>query len=111
DQYLDAMKKEIDNIESPIKGREVSTIFWGGGTPTLFSGLELGALLDYIRAKLPISKEAEITIEANPETLDEVKLRQLKKYGINRLSMGMQAAQDRHLKGLGRVHSIEDVKK
>ncbi len=109
DRYLEAMKTEIDNIEAEIENREIETIFWGGGTPTLFSGEKLADLLNYIKESFIISQGVEITTEANPETIDEDKLKALKAAGINRLSIGMQAGQDKHIKKLGRVHSLHDV--
>ncbi len=108
--YLGAMKLEIDLLKSTkMKDRKIDTVFLGGGTPTLFNGEELKILLNYIKESLPISREAEITIEANPETLTIDKLRALKKAQINRLSIGMQSGQDSHLRSLGRAHTVEDV--
>lgn len=111
DDYLDAVRIEIGEIKKRITGRKIETIFWGGGTPTLFHGEKLKNLLDYIKENLVITEDAEITTEANPETLDKKKLEILKKAGVNRLSIGMQAGQDCLIKKLGRVHSIKDVER
>ena len=111
DDYLDAVRIEIGEIKKRITGRKIETIFWGGGTPTLFHGEKLKNLLDYIKENLVIIEDAEITTEANPETLDKKKLEILKKAGVNRLSIGMQAGQDCLIKKLGRVHSIKDVER
>ncbi|MFY9178103.1 MAG: radical SAM family heme chaperone HemW [Caldicoprobacterales bacterium] len=111
DNYLDAVRMEISQIKKRIMDRNIKTIFWGGGTPTFFHGEKLKDLLCYIKANFLVLEDAEITTEANPETLDKEKLEKLKEAGFNRLSIGMQAGQDRILKSLGRVHSIRDVEK
>jgi len=111
DDYLDAVKCEIDQIKNRIVGRKIETIFWGGGTPTLFHGEKLKDLLGYIKENFMFSENVEITTEANPETLNKEKLELLKEAGVNRLSIGMQAGQDCLLKMLGRVHSISDVER
>ncbi|HZJ58251.1 MAG TPA: radical SAM family heme chaperone HemW [Clostridia bacterium] len=110
-EYLTALKVEIDNIKDKIGHRQINTVFLGGGTPTLFHEKELVWLLDYIKQGSTIRHGAEITIEANPETLSPDMLEALKQGGFNRLSIGMQACQDEQLKALGRTHSIGDVER
>ncbi|NLJ41870.1 MAG: oxygen-independent coproporphyrinogen III oxidase [Clostridiales bacterium] len=110
DPYLHALKIELKNSSTRIGDRKVNTIFFGGGTPTLYSSERLIDLLKYIKDTLCISQDAEITIEANPETLNGYKLEALKDEGINRLSLGMQAGQEKHLRKLGRGHTLKDVR-
>jgi oxygen-independent coproporphyrinogen-3 oxidase len=111
DEYLKALKVEADQIKCKIAGRRIKTIFLGGGTPTLYHEKELVQLLDYFKQSYLICDEAEITTEANPETLNPQKLKVLREAGINRISIGMQAGQDKHLKTLGRIHSVVDVER
>lgn len=109
DEYLESVKREIDEIKNYVQDRRVNTIFWGGGTPTLFHGEKLADILNYCKMSFALCKDIEITTEANPETLNEDKLKTLKGAGVNRISIGMQAGQDKHIKNLGRLHKIGDV--
>ncbi|MFA6698168.1 MAG: radical SAM family heme chaperone HemW [Eubacteriales bacterium] len=106
--YLDALKTELRSYKLDNDHILINTIFVGGGTPTLFSGKDLVDLLSFIKASFTITDDAEITIECNPETVDKEKLRILLAGGYNRLSLGIQAWQDRHLRLLGRGHSSQD---
>lgn len=81
------------------------TIFFGGGTPSLFAPETIASLLDGIRALWPVAADAEITLETNPGTVDVAKLRGFRAAGINRISFGVQSFDDRHLRTLGRIHS------
>ncbi|HOB19229.1 MAG TPA: radical SAM family heme chaperone HemW [Candidatus Atribacteria bacterium] len=107
--YLGALLKEIGgyNKEKGEKYR-ISTIFMGGGTPTLFNGDHLAGALDKCRECFNVDEDAEITIESNPGTVDHKKLLVLRKSGFNRLSIGLQAWQDRLLKFLGRIHTARE---
>jgi len=100
--YIKALISELETYKS--EKVEVDTIFLGGGTPTLFDGEILVQLLDRCRKTFNISRDAEITIECNPGTADRSKLEVLFRGGFNRLSIGLQAWQDHHLKLLGRIH-------
>lgn len=104
DKWLDTLKKEIDD-----KCKDnYETIYIGGGTPTSLSNRQLEELLSYIE---PFSKQViEYTIEVNPETLDLDKINLFNKYGINRISMGVQTSSNELLKSLNRKHTFEDVK-
>lgn len=99
-EYIDALINEIEWI----KNKEFETIFIGGGTPTILSMLNLEKLLK----KLSKFNAIEFSVESNPGTLDIEKLKLMKNYGVNRLSIGLQAWQNRLLKKLGRIHTIED---
>ncbi len=87
------------------------SIFFGGGTPTVLSGEELAGILEEIRTHVILEKDAEITTEANPCTVDEEKLRILKNAGFNRISIGAQSMNDGNLKMLGRLHDRETFRK
>lgn len=104
--YSNSLSKEIDNI----KDRRINTIFIGGGTPTYLS-LEGWNAIKRSIDKLNKSEDLEFTVEGNPGTFDEEKLKLFKAMGVNRLSIGLQAWQDKHLKRLGRIHSSEDFVK
>jgi len=99
--YLDALFLEMEKY----RGEIVDTIFIGGGTPTSLNAEQLESLLQNIKMNFLLSKYCEFTVEANPKTLDEEKLKTLKKYGVNRLSIGVQSFNDNELEKLGRVHT------
>ena len=104
--YVDALLEEINAAEEG-KGRSVSSVFIGGGTPSVLDERFIGEILNYIRRKFQIADHAEITIEVNPGTADRNKLQAYRTYGINRLSIGLQSPDDRELKILGRIHNYE----
>ena len=106
-EYVDALTKEIENRGKEYPDRKVVSVFFGGGTPTTLSVPMLEQLMQAVSANWDIAEDAEITTEANPGTLDREMASALKKMGFNRLSMGVQAWQNRLLKSLGRIHSIE----
>lgn len=102
--YVKALFKEIYAVKEG-KGRSVSSIFIGGGTPSVLDERFIGEILDKIREKFLIEDNVEITIEVNPGTADKKKLQAYRSYGINRLSIGLQSPDDRELKILGRIHN------
>lgn len=104
--YTEALLAEISAVEEG-KGRSVSSVFIGGGTPSLLDESFIERILDKINEKFHIEKDAEITMEANPGTLQkEEKARVYRSAGINRLSLGLQSADDKELKILGRIHTF-----
>lgn len=105
--YVDALIKEIENRSREYPDRKVVSVFFGGGTPTTLSIPMLEQLMQAVWKNWEIAEDAEITTEANPGTLDREMADALKKMGFNRLSMGVQAWQNRLLKDLGRIHTIE----
>lgn len=107
-RYLEALNTELKLEASKYADYRVETIFFGGGTPSLVSPEMLAGILDTIKKNYDVSKEAEITIEVNPGTVDEGKLISYKQMGINRLSIGAQSAIDKELSCLGRIHKAED---
>ncbi|MDU2323207.1 MAG: radical SAM family heme chaperone HemW [Clostridium perfringens] len=107
--YIEALNKEIINLREKHNNLEINTIFIGGGTPSVLESDELECLLKEI-AKLNMAKDIEYSMECNPGNLTEEKLEVMKKYGVNRISMGLQAKQDNLLKGLGRIHNYKTFK-
>lgn len=107
--YIEALNKEIISLREKHNNLEINTIFIGGGTPSVLEADELECLLKEV-AKLNMAKEVEYSMECNPGNLTEEKLEVMKKYGVNRISMGLQAKQDNLLKGLGRIHNYKTFK-
>ena len=103
-RYLDALIADLDAALPLVWGRAVHTIFIGGGTPSLFSPQSIDRLLGDIRARLKLTPDCEITLEANPGTFERERFRAYRAAGVTRLSVGVQSFNDAHLKALGRVH-------
>lgn len=108
DDYVRMLCREIDETYSDYRGMEVKSIFVGGGTPSVLPPALLGRISDKIFSRFDVDSKAEITIETNPGTLDAKKLGEMKSMYFNRLSMGLQAWQDRLLKKLGRIHTADE---
>ncbi|MGR8931004.1 MAG: radical SAM family heme chaperone HemW [Gammaproteobacteria bacterium] len=109
-QYVNALLADLDcDLALFRETRPIRSIFMGGGTPSLFSPEALQTLLNGIKARLDLTAECEITLEANPGTFESNKFKAFRKLGINRLSIGIQSFNDRHLKALGRVHNAEEA--
>ena len=105
-QYVKKMAEEIRLFPEKEKWK-VNTIFFGGGTPSILEGEEIAFLMDTIREEFEIEGEAEISIECNPGTVDEKKLKLYREAGINRISFGLQSSKNEELKLLGRIHTYE----
>ena len=103
-RYLDALLADLEAALGLVWGRQVHSIFIGGGTPSLFSPHAIDRLLGDIRARLPLAPGCEITLEANPGTFEKDRFRAFRAAGVTRLSIGVQSFNDRHLQALGRVH-------
>ena len=103
-RYIDALVADLEASLPLIWGRTVHSIFIGGGTPSLFSPQAIDRLLADIRARLRLTPDCEITLEANPGTFEKDRFRAFRSAGVTRLSVGVQSFDDRHLKALGRVH-------
>ncbi|MFI4939931.1 MAG: radical SAM family heme chaperone HemW, partial [Burkholderiales bacterium] len=110
-EYLNALRTDLENALPLIWGRKIYTIFIGGGTPSLLSAAGLDRLLSDIRTLLPLDGRAEITMEANPGTFEAEKFKSYRASGINRLSIGIQSFNARHLKALGRIHDDNEARR
>ncbi|WP_449181153.1 radical SAM family heme chaperone HemW [Trinickia sp. YCB016] len=109
DEYLDALRADLEHALPLVWGRQVHTVFIGGGTPSLLSARGLDRLLSDVRALLPLDADAEITLEANPGTFEAEKFAQFRASGVNRLSVGIQSFNEAHLKALGRIHDTSQA--
>ena len=107
--YIKALLKDLDDDLKFIQNRKIHSIFIGGGTPSLMSIEDAYELFDGLNERLSISKNIEITLEANPGTFEVEKFSEFQKAGINRLSVGVQSFKDNQLKFLGRIHSGSDA--
>jgi oxygen-independent coproporphyrinogen-3 oxidase len=108
-EYLDALRLDLEQSLPLIWGRKIHTVFIGGGTPSLMSAASLDRLLSDVRTLLPLELDAEITMEANPGTFEAEKFRAFRDSGVNRLSIGIQSFNGAHLKALGRIHDEREA--
>ena len=109
-RYIDALIADLEAALPQVWGRKVYTVFFGGGTPSVFSAAAIEEILAAVRARLPLSTDAEITLEANPGTFEADKFRAFRAAGVNRLSIGIQSFNPRHLKTLGRIHDDREAR-
>ena len=106
--YVKLLCDEIEACKGKTEEYQVSTVFFGGGTPSVLSGKQIERIMQRLRENLQFRWDAEITLEANPGTVSEEKLHSYKKAGINRLSIGLQSVHDEELKLLGRLHTYSE---
>ncbi len=104
EEYVAALIVDLESALPLVWGRRLVSVFFGGGTPSLLSGQAIDAILAAVRARLPPIHNAEITLEANPGTVEAGKFADFRAAGINRLSLGIQSFNPAHLKALGRIH-------
>ncbi len=109
EEYVDALLADLDNDLPAVYGRPLSSIFFGGGTPSLFSAKALGRLLEGVEQRIPFTPDIEITLEANPGTFEQEKFSAYRALGINRLSIGIQSFQSSKLQALGRIHNGDEA--
>ncbi|WP_139317756.1 radical SAM family heme chaperone HemW [Pseudomonas sp. PA1(2017)] len=107
--YVDALLADLDADLAQAHGRPLTSIFFGGGTPSLFSARALGRLLEGVERRIPFAGDIEITLEANPGTFEQEKFAAYRRLGINRLSIGVQSFQAEKLKALGRIHDGDEA--
>lgn len=107
-KYVDRLLEEIRIQSQQCKHYQVSSIFVGGGTPSLLAGVQVWEILEAVRRNFCLKADAEITLECNPGTLTAEKLSFYQSAGVNRLSLGLQSADNRELQKLGRIHTFED---
>ncbi|AIY41987.1 Radical SAM family enzyme [Collimonas arenae] len=111
EEYLAALRADLEAALPLIWGRKIYTIFIGGGTPSLMSAAGLDRLMSDVRSLLPLDGAAEITMEANPGTFEAEKFKSYRNSGINRLSIGIQSFNGRHLQALGRIHDDGEARR
>ncbi|WP_208600229.1 radical SAM family heme chaperone HemW [Pseudomonas anguilliseptica] len=107
--YVDALLADLDADLTQVHNRPLSSIFFGGGTPSLFSAKALGRLLEGVERRVPFAADIEITLEANPGTFEQAKFKDYRRLGINRLSIGVQSFQAPKLIALGRIHDGDEA--
>ncbi|EEP99610.1 Oxygen-independent coproporphyrinogen III oxidase-like protein yggW [Yersinia ruckeri ATCC 29473] len=110
-EYVDHLLADLDADLPLTSGRAISTIFIGGGTPSLLSAEAMQSLLDGVRARLPVAADAEITMEANPGTVEADRFSGYQRAGVNRISIGVQSFSEQKLVRLGRIHGPEEAKR
>jgi len=110
-RYVAALVADLDQALPLVWGRRVSSVFFGGGTPSLFSARGIDAVLAAVRARLPLAPDAEITLEANPGTVEADKFRDFRAAGVNRLSIGIQSFNPARLTALGRIHDDKEARR
>lgn len=110
ERYVRALIREIQSQRECPAGTPADTVFFGGGTPSILSGEQIGRIMEALREKFAILPDAEISLEMNPGTADAGKILEFKKAGINRLSMGVQSMHDEELRLLGRIHTVREAK-
>jgi oxygen-independent coproporphyrinogen-3 oxidase len=111
EEYVAALIADLEQALPLIWGRRVYTMFFGGGTPSLMTAKGLDAILAAVRARLPLAGNAEITLEANPGTVEAQRFRGFRAAGVNRLSLGVQSFNVRHLTALGRIHDEREARR
>ena len=107
--YLTALLDDLDASAAEVAGREVVSVFFGGGTPSLFSPASIGAVLDRLAARLPVAPDLEVTLEANPGTVEHGTFAGYRTAGVNRVSLGAQSFDDTSLGALGRIHAADET--
>jgi putative oxygen-independent coproporphyrinogen III oxidase len=110
-EYLVALFRDLESSLPQVWGRRVVSVFIGGGTPSLFSPESIDALLSGVRARLALEPQAEITLEANPGTVEATRFRGFRDAGVNRISIGVQSFDEHMLAALGRIHSADEARR
>jgi putative oxygen-independent coproporphyrinogen III oxidase len=108
-RYVRAFAAELAAMATRVPGRTVSTIFFGGGTPSLMQPATVGAILGAIAKHWTVARDAEVTLEANPTSVEAARFRGYRAAGVNRVSLGVQALDDSELKALGRLHTAQEA--
>jgi putative oxygen-independent coproporphyrinogen III oxidase len=111
EEYVQKLFLDLESLLPSVWGRRLSSVFIGGGTPSLFSPASIDALLSGVRARLPLEPGAEVTLEANPGTVEAARFRGFRDAGVNRISIGVQSFDERMLAKLGRIHSAGEARK
>jgi putative oxygen-independent coproporphyrinogen III oxidase len=109
--YIDALIRDFDTEVPRVRGRRIDSVFFGGGTPSLFAPSEFARLIAALKSRIDFASDAEITLEANPGTIERGKFQGYAEAGINRVSLGAQSFDANALKALGRIHSADDTQR
>jgi oxygen-independent coproporphyrinogen-3 oxidase len=109
-RFLEAYRRDIAATQARTGPRSVHSVFFGGGTPSLMQAATVAAILDAIASAWSLDPDAEVTLEANPGSVDAERFAGFRAAGVNRVSLGVQSLRPDHLAALGRVHSVEDAK-
>ncbi len=109
DRFIRAFEREIATTAARVPGREVTSIFLGGGTPSLMQPKTVGAILDAIGKFWGVAKDVEVSLEANPTSVEATRFKGYRAAGVNRVSLGVQALDDVSLKALGRLHTAQEA--
>ena len=111
DAYVEKLLADLEALLPSVWGRRLASIFIGGGTPSLFSPQSIDRLLSGVRARLPVEPGAEITLEANPGTVEAGRFAGFRAAGVNRISIGVQSFEPRMLEALGRIHGADEARR
>jgi putative oxygen-independent coproporphyrinogen III oxidase len=111
DRYVDALERDIQSQSVEAQGREIISIFMGGGTPSLFSPNAIARVLDATRKHLRVAPDVEVTMEANPGTIERGRFTEYRAAGVNRVSLGAQSFNAQRLETLGRIHSPQETRR
>jgi putative oxygen-independent coproporphyrinogen III oxidase len=111
ERYIEALERDIQSQSPDVNGREIISIFMGGGTPSLFSPNAIARVLDATRKHLTVAPDAEVTMEANPGTIERGKFAEYRAAGVNRVSLGAQSFNAQRLETLGRIHSPQETRR
>jgi putative oxygen-independent coproporphyrinogen III oxidase len=107
--YVDALIADLEQATPLVWGRKIRSVFFGGGTPSIFSAEAIDKILSHVRMLTPLEYDAEVTLEANPGTVDIANFKGYRQAGVNRVSLGIQSFQPQYLKALGRIHDREQA--
>jgi oxygen-independent coproporphyrinogen-3 oxidase len=110
-RYVDALRRDLDSQLPDVAGRELVSVFMGGGTPSLFSPDSIRLFLDHARQSLGFSADVEVTMEANPGTIERGRFAEYRAAGVTRVSLGAQTFDSRQLRTLGRIHSADETRR
>jgi oxygen-independent coproporphyrinogen-3 oxidase len=111
DRYVEALERDLEAQAADVHGREVISLFLGGGTPSLFSPAAIGRVLEAARRHLAVAADAEVTMEANPGTIERGRFEEYRAAGLTRVSLGAQSFDSKQLKALGRIHSADETRR
>ncbi|MGE5624868.1 MAG: radical SAM family heme chaperone HemW [Bacillota bacterium] len=109
--YVNALLKDLDQDLPRARGREIASVFFGGGTPSLFGAASIGRFLEGVQQRLPLAPGAEVTLEANPGTVETGRFAGYRQAGVTRLSIGVQSFEASKLEVLGRIHSADEARR